>query len=223
VHTIIYTHHHIDHMLGAWALLAAGERPQIIATTELLEEVGRDVRSRELTARLNNQTLAEFPRAASDLPLPTGTFDGRLELEIGHDRFVLTHAPGETADQLWVLGADPTHRGRRRLLPTVPAERRQRQASSTLRRYVGRRRCADMVALEPTPAPSRCTGRRSTDAKENRPSLSATSARMLEAVENQAIAALNAGTRRIRSRPRHHPARRARREPGCGRALRHAA
>jgi glyoxylase-like metal-dependent hydrolase (beta-lactamase superfamily II) len=32
VHTIIYTHHHIDHMLGAWALLEAGERPQIVAT-----------------------------------------------------------------------------------------------------------------------------------------------------------------------------------------------
>ncbi|NBO74925.1 MAG: MBL fold metallo-hydrolase, partial [Gammaproteobacteria bacterium] len=102
VHTVIYTHHHIDHMLGTWALLEAGEKPEIVATAELVEEVNRDIASRELTSRLNNQLLADFPRSPADLPMPTRTFRGRLELDIGEDRFVLTHAPGETADQLWV-------------------------------------------------------------------------------------------------------------------------
>ena len=108
VHTIIYTHHHIDHMPGAWALLEAGERPQIVSTAALVDEVGRDIASRGLTSRLNNQGLEDFPKSPADLPMPTRTFEGRLELKIGRDRFVLTHAPGETADQLWV--AVPTRR-----------------------------------------------------------------------------------------------------------------
>lgn len=193
VHTIIYTHHHIDHMLGAWALLAAGERPQIIATAELLDEVERDVRSRELTSRLNNQTLAEFPRVASDLPLPNRTFNGRLELEIGRDRFVLTHAPGETADQLWV--SVPTRRmvvAADYFQPFLPnagnGKRRQR--------YVGTwaKALRDMVALEPERA-FPMHGPAITDPKEIARRFGS-QARMLEAVETQAIAALNAGTRK---------------------------
>ena len=102
VHTIIYTHHHIDHMLGAWALLEAGEKPQIIATALLEDEVKRDIRSREFTSRLNNQRLEDFPKSTVELPMPTRTFHDRLELAIGDDRFILQHAPGETVDQLWV-------------------------------------------------------------------------------------------------------------------------
>lgn len=102
VHTIIYTHHHIDHMLGAWALLEAGEKPQIIATDLLEDEVKRDIRSREFTSRLNNQRLEDFPKSTTELVMPTRTFHDRLELAIGDDRFILQHAPGETVDQLWV-------------------------------------------------------------------------------------------------------------------------
>lgn len=102
VHTIIYTHHHIDHMLGAWALLEDGANPEIISSALLLDELQRDIKTRDFTARLNNQRLEDFPRSTSELPLPTRTFHDRLELSIGRDRFILSHAPGETADQLWV-------------------------------------------------------------------------------------------------------------------------
>lgn len=193
VHTIIYTHHHIDHMLGAWALLEAGERPQIVATSALADEVQRDIASRAFTSRLNNQTLAEFPTDPAALPMPTRTFDGRLELRIGDDRFVLTHAPGETADQLWVsvpsrgivVAADYFQ-------PFLPnagnGKRRQR--------YVGTwaQALRDMAALKPRIA-FPMHGPAITDTAEVVRRFTA-QARMLESVESQALAALNAGTRK---------------------------
>lgn len=193
VHTIIYTHHHIDHMPGAWALLEAGERPQIVATAALVGEVERDIASRGLTSRLNNQGLEDFPKSPSDLPMPTRTFEGRLELEIGRDRFVLTHAPGETADQLWV--AVPTRRivvAADYFQPFLPnagnGKRRQRFVGSWAQAL------RDMAALEPLRAfpmhgpaiigtaeiARRFTGQ----------------ARMMEAVAEQTLAALNSGVRK---------------------------
>ena len=193
VHTIVYTHHHMDHMLGAWALLEAGERPQIVATAALVEEVDRDLRSRGLTARLNNQAPGDFPASAAALPMPTRTFHDRLELRIGKDRFVLTHAPGETADQLWV--AVPTRRivvAADYFQPFLPnagnGKRRQR--------YVGTwaKALRDMAALEPLKAfpmhgPALAgageIARRFTD-----------QARIMEAIADQTLAALNAGVRK---------------------------
>lgn len=193
VHTIIYTHHHIDHMLGAWALLEAGERPQIIATSALADEVRRDIASRGFTARLNNQTLAEFPDDPARLPMPTRTFDGRLELTIGDDRFVLTHAPGETADQLWVsvptrgivVAADYFQ-------PFLPnagnGKRRQRHVGTWAQAL------RDMAALKPRIAfPMHGPAITDTDEVVRR---FTDQARMLESVESQTLAALNAGTRK---------------------------
>ena len=193
VHTIIYTHHHIDHMLGAWALLEAGERPQIVATKALVGEVERDIASRGLTSRLNNQGLEDFPRSPSDLPMPTRTFEGRLELAIGRDRFVLTHAPGETADQLWV--AVPTRRivvAADYFQPFLPnagnGKRRQRFVGSWAQAL------RDMAALEPLRAlpmhgpalvGSEEIARRFTG-----------QARMMETVAEQTLAALNSGVRK---------------------------
>lgn len=193
VHTIIYTHHHIDHMLGAWALLEAGERPQIISTAELIDEVERDIRSRELTSRLNNQTLSDFPRSLDELPMPTRTFRGQLELQIGKDRFVLTHAPAETADQLWV--SVPTRRivvAADYFQPFLPnagnGKRRQR--------YVGTwaQALRQMAALEPLRAlPMHGPALATTEEVSRR---FTAQARALESIEAQTLDALNAGTRK---------------------------
>ncbi|MFZ9059633.1 MAG: MBL fold metallo-hydrolase [Steroidobacteraceae bacterium] len=193
VHTIIYTHHHIDHMLGAWALLEAGERPQIVATAELAEEVRRDIASRGLTARLNNQALADFPRDVAELPMPTRTFHDRLELEIGDDRFVLTHAPGETADQLWV------HVPSRQLVvmadyfqPFLPnagnGKRRQRYVESWARAL------REMAGLDPERALP-MHGPAILGSEEITRRLTG-QARMLETIATQTLDALNAGVRK---------------------------
>lgn len=190
VHTIIHTHHHIDHMLGAWALLEAGERPEIIATAALLDEVEFDIRSRGLNARLNNQNLADLPTRREELPMPTRTFMGRLELAVGDDRFVLTHAPGETADQLWVWV--PTRRivvSADYFQPFLPnagnGKRRQRFVgtwSNALR---------EMAALQPSRAlPMHGPAIVGPAEIERR---FTQQARMMESIAGQTLAALNAG------------------------------
>jgi glyoxylase-like metal-dependent hydrolase (beta-lactamase superfamily II) len=103
VHTIIYTHHHLDHAYGAWALLEAGETPRIIAEERFLHEMGLDIRLANYTnARLNNQNPRDVPRQWADVIAPTETFRGETTLVIGGEEFVLTHARGETTDHIWV-------------------------------------------------------------------------------------------------------------------------
>jgi glyoxylase-like metal-dependent hydrolase (beta-lactamase superfamily II) len=104
VHTIVFTHHHADHAFGAWALLEAGEKPQIIATDSFMYELGLDVKlANYANVRLNDQDPNDVPRRLQDLVLPTSTFGGSSKsLQIGGEEFVLNHARGETADQLWV-------------------------------------------------------------------------------------------------------------------------
>jgi len=51
VHTVIYTHHLIYHLVGTWAFFEAGEKSEIITTVELVDEVNRDITSRDPTSR----------------------------------------------------------------------------------------------------------------------------------------------------------------------------
>ena len=103
VNTIIITHHHADHGFGAWSLLDAGEKPRIITTKEYLAEMELDTRTANFSmVHLNSQDPRDVPRKLDDAVLPTETFTGQKTLKIGDDEFVLTHARGESADQLWV-------------------------------------------------------------------------------------------------------------------------
>jgi alkyl sulfatase BDS1-like metallo-beta-lactamase superfamily hydrolase len=103
VHTIIYTHHHLDHAYGTWALIEAGENPRIIAEESFLHEMGLDIRLADYAnAKLNDQDPRDIPRSWEDVYAPTETFRGRTTLSIGGENFILTHARGETADHLWV-------------------------------------------------------------------------------------------------------------------------
>ncbi|MES2869625.1 MAG: alkyl sulfatase dimerization domain-containing protein [Pseudomonadota bacterium] len=103
INTIIVTHHHADHAFGAWALLAAGEKPRIITTDTYLDELAIDTKLVNFSiVRLNNQDPRDVPRRMEDTILPTETFHGSKTLTIGGEDFVLTQARGESADQLWV-------------------------------------------------------------------------------------------------------------------------
>jgi alkyl sulfatase BDS1-like metallo-beta-lactamase superfamily hydrolase len=102
LHTIIYTHGHVDHAYGTWALMDAGEKPEIIAQELLIPRFERYLRIPGSLARYMSQPEEHLPRSREDLVWPTRTFRDRLELEIGGERFVLVHHPGETDDQLYV-------------------------------------------------------------------------------------------------------------------------
>jgi glyoxylase-like metal-dependent hydrolase (beta-lactamase superfamily II) len=102
IHTVIYTHGHVDHAYGTWALIEAGERPEIVATEALPRRFERYIRLRGSLAKYMSQPEDELPRTREDLVWPTRTFRDRLELEIGGETFVLVACSGETDDQLYV-------------------------------------------------------------------------------------------------------------------------
>jgi alkyl sulfatase BDS1-like metallo-beta-lactamase superfamily hydrolase len=103
LHTVVFTHGHVDHAYGAWALEAAGEVPlQIVAHEAIRDRFERYIALRGSIAGYMSQPVDQLPASRDDIVWPTVTFDDRLELEIGGERFVLVHHPGETDDHLYV-------------------------------------------------------------------------------------------------------------------------
>ncbi|QFU75652.1 MBL fold metallo-hydrolase [Halioglobus maricola] len=102
IHTIIYTHGHVDHAYGTWAIMEAGETPEIIAHDALKPRFERYIRLRGSLAKYMSQPEEQLPSSADDLVWPTRYFSERLEIEVGGEQFVLQHHKGETDDQLYV-------------------------------------------------------------------------------------------------------------------------
>jgi alkyl sulfatase BDS1-like metallo-beta-lactamase superfamily hydrolase len=100
LHTIIYTHGHVDHAYGTWALLE--DKPNIVAHELLPARFDRYQRMRGSLANYMGQPLASLPATPADLVYPTQTFRDSLTLSIGGEDFILRHHPGETDDQLYV-------------------------------------------------------------------------------------------------------------------------
>ncbi len=102
LNTIIYTHGHVDHAYGTWAIMEAGETPEIIAHADLPRRFERYFKLRGSIAQYMSQPEGQLPLGPDDVVWPTRTFHDRLELEIGGETFVLQHHRGETDDQLYV-------------------------------------------------------------------------------------------------------------------------
>lgn len=102
VTTVVYTHGHVDHAYGTWALIEAGETPEIVAHDGVPERFDSYIRLRGSLAKYMNQPADELPRDRSDLVWPTRTFRDRLELDVGGEPVVLQHHPAETDDQCYV-------------------------------------------------------------------------------------------------------------------------
>lgn len=104
MHTVIYTHAHIDHAYGLWAFEEAGEMPQnIIAHQGIIEWFDRYIDHRVNVTHYQPQTLVDWPEDKNDIIWPTQTYDGdSFELDIGGELFVLRHHRGETDDATWV-------------------------------------------------------------------------------------------------------------------------
>lgn len=106
VHTVVFTHGHIDHAFGLWAFLEAGERPEIIAHENLPAHFRRYIKTTGLNARINGQLPGSdspaWPAAESDFCWPDRVFSESLTVTVGGERFELRHAKGETDDATWV-------------------------------------------------------------------------------------------------------------------------
>lgn len=102
VHTIIFSHYHADHAFGAWALLEAGMKPQIIAEERFIEQMEYDMLTHGVIARNNNQYPEDVPKSWSDAIRPTKTYHKQMKLKIGGEVFELYHSRGETEDHTWV-------------------------------------------------------------------------------------------------------------------------
>ena len=100
IHTIIYTHCHVDHAYGTWALMA--DNPHIVAQADLPECFDRYIELPGSLAKYMGQPVSSLPASRDDLVYPTQTFRGEMTLTVGGEDFVLRARPGETEDQLYV-------------------------------------------------------------------------------------------------------------------------
>lgn len=125
---IIYTHNHNDHINGAAAFpLTKGGK--VIAQATLLREAAKwnGVAAPAIAARAARMYGVFLPKGTPDgfvsvgigpylstfggggaggFVAPNLTFDQKLEIKLGGERFVLEHAPGETEDQIFIWMPD---------------------------------------------------------------------------------------------------------------------
>ena len=118
VHTVIYTHGHVDHAFGLANFLIEGQpMPRVIGHRAMLDRFMRYERTPRLQRAINarqfygavdnlisSQQLADLDMAFRKPDWPPNTlYDDRLTIEVGHLTFELHHARGETDDHTWVF------------------------------------------------------------------------------------------------------------------------
>jgi len=103
VHTAVYTHGHVDHVMGIGAFEGEGRKVRVVAHEALPARFARYV----LTAGYNSVINArQFRMRGLSWPTeyrhPDETYRDELDLEIGGVRLQLRHDRGETDDHTWV-------------------------------------------------------------------------------------------------------------------------
>ncbi|HMI92603.1 MAG TPA: alkyl sulfatase dimerization domain-containing protein [Polyangiales bacterium] len=112
VHSVVYTHGHVDHVGGAAAFAAdavrRGHSPaRVIGHENVVKRFERYERTNGYNLHINRRQFSGGASLMPELFLPAGTpepnvtFADRLALEVGELRVELRHAKGETDDHLW--------------------------------------------------------------------------------------------------------------------------
>lgn len=102
VNTVIYTHGHLDHVMGIDALEASG-RARVIAHRALVDRFDRYCLTAGYNGAINQR---QFRLGGLEWPTryryPDLTFERSLSLSVGGRRFELAHDRGETDDHVWI-------------------------------------------------------------------------------------------------------------------------
>jgi len=117
VHTIVYTHGHVDHVGGSGAFAADAERrgqlrPKVVSHEnvplrfdryDLTNGYNRTINARQFGGvRADDLDIGGGARfLPADHLDPDLTFEDSLDLQIGEQAFQLRHGKGETDDHLW--------------------------------------------------------------------------------------------------------------------------
>ena len=108
LHTVVFTHGHIDHAFGLKAFLAAGDRPTIVAHEKVASRFRRYERTAGYNARINatqfglDPEAVRWPKEDAHFFWPDVTYRDSLVLTIGGEELHLHHGEGETDDATWV-------------------------------------------------------------------------------------------------------------------------
>jgi glyoxylase-like metal-dependent hydrolase (beta-lactamase superfamily II) len=107
LHTVVYTHGHLDHAFGLAPWLESGERPRVIAHENVVRRFRTYMKMAPMNIHINQVQFGieqeiVWPEKQEDFFWPDTTYRDRLSLRIGGERFELRHAKGETDDATWV-------------------------------------------------------------------------------------------------------------------------
>lgn len=105
VHTVAYTHGHVDHVTGFGRFLAEGEQPEVVAQENVIARFKRYQLTHGFNQHINRRQTGnmklQFPR---EFLFPTVTFREGLTQRIGNLDIVYRAVKGETDDYcaIWI-------------------------------------------------------------------------------------------------------------------------
>lgn len=107
LHTVVYTHGHLDHAFGLRPWLEAGERPRVIAHENVVRRFRTYMKTAPMNVHINRvqfgiEQQIDWPEKEQDFFWPHTLYRSELTLQLGGERFRLRHAKGETDDATWV-------------------------------------------------------------------------------------------------------------------------
>ncbi|MFN8544361.1 MAG: alkyl sulfatase dimerization domain-containing protein [Candidatus Binatia bacterium] len=110
LHTVVYTHGHVDHAFGLRAFLDAGERPDILAQENCLARFRRYEAMYGWNAAINQRQFSlPIPAFVNHFDWPTIVVRDRVVEHLGDVEVHVTAAKGETDDALWVWLPERRH------------------------------------------------------------------------------------------------------------------